>query len=98
MERRTKGAIADDLTVATYRLISVDRTGAPSGATGDDWLVYRISQGANVVTGYRRGRRQDVRIALEDLVEALNVRLLVKGRPYGVSRFPPLPPQHKDLT
>src|SRR5688572_31127930 len=98
MERRTHGAIADDLTAKTYRLISIDRTGAPTGATGDDWVIYRIAQGANVVTGYRRGRRQDVSVAVESMVEALNVRHLVKGRLYRSARLPPAPPpRHKDL-
>jgi hypothetical protein len=98
MERRTHGAIADDLTAKTYRLISIDRTGAPTGATGDDWVIYRIAQGANVVTGYRRGRRQDVSVAVESMVEALNVRHLVKGRLYRSARPPPAPPpRHKDL-
>ena len=92
MEKRIKGSVADDLAVASYRLMSIDRTGAPSGATGDDWLVYRISLGANVVTGYRRGRRQDVSVALEHMVQALNARLLVKGRPYRSGRPPPPPP------
>jgi hypothetical protein len=86
MEKRSKGSVADDLAVASYRLMSIDRSGAPSGATGDDWLVYRISQGGNIVTGYRQGRRHDVSVALEHMVQALNDRLLVKGRPYRLGR------------
>ena len=97
MEKRSQGSIADDLAVASYRLISIGRTGAPSGASGDDWLVYRISLGANIVTGYRRGRRHEVSVALEQMVQALNDRLLVKARPYRSGRPPsppPPPPRH----
>lgn len=99
MEKRTTGAIADDLANSSYRLISIDCTDAPDGATGDDWLVYQIAQGANMVTGYRRGKRQDVGVAVRLMVEALNVRLLVRGRPYrSMHPPPPPPPRHKDLT
>jgi hypothetical protein len=95
MEQKTTGAVADDLGAATFCLIGIDGVGAPSGATGDDWLVYRIAQGTNVVTGYRRGRRQDVSVAVRLMVQALNVRLLVKGRPYRSARSPqPRPPRH----
>lgn len=90
-----------DVVVESYRLISIDRTATPRGGTGDDWLVYRIAQGKNVVTGYRRGSRGDVSAEVERIVDALNVRLLVKGRPYRSARRPPTPPpppRHKDLT
>ena len=99
MENRTSGGIADDLANVSYRLISIDCTDAPDGATGDDWLVYQIAQGANMVTGYRRGKRQDVDVALRLMVEALNMRLLVRGRPYRSTRPPPPPaPRHKNLV
>jgi hypothetical protein len=99
MENRTTAAIADDLADTSYRLISIDCTDAPDGATGDDWLVYQIAQGANRVTGYRRGKRQDVGVAVGLMVEALNLRLLVRGRPYRSTRPPaPPPPRHKHLT
>jgi hypothetical protein len=96
MKKWTTGAIADDLTAASYRVISIDCTGTPDGAMGDDWLVYQIAQGANIVTGYRRGERKDVSVAVALMVQALNVRLLVKGRPYRSTRPPP--PRHKRVT
>ena len=82
MEQKSTGSIAGAATAPSYRLISIDCTGAPDGATGDDWLVYQIAQGANVVTGYRRGRRDDVSVAITSMVQELNMRLLVKHRPY----------------
>lgn len=81
--------------VQGYRLISIDRTAAPRGAAGDDWLVYQIAQGTNVVIGYRRGSRQDVAAEVERIVTAFNVRQLSKGRRYRSARPPTPPPRHK---
>lgn len=63
-----------------YRLVSIDSTPAPAPGVGDDWLVYRIAQGANVVTGYRRGTRASVTYDVERIVEALNERLMARPR------------------
>jgi len=63
-----------------YRLVSIESTIAPAPAVGDDWLVYRISQGTNVVTGYRRGTRASVTYEVEKIVEAFNDRLMVRPR------------------
>jgi hypothetical protein len=66
--------------VETYRLISIDRTAAPNGDAGDDWLVYRIAQGNSTVTGYRRGTLQSVGTEIERMVNSVNERLLVRAR------------------
>jgi hypothetical protein len=86
MTKTTTDPVTDYLAPSRYRLVSVDRACAPEGATGDDWLVYRISQGANVVTGYRRGGREDVDVAVTLMIEALNARLLVTSRPNRSAR------------
>lgn len=86
MTKTMTRSVADELAPSRYRLVSMDHAGAPEGATGDDWLVYRISQGTNIVTGYRRGAREDVDVALRLMVEALNSRLLVNSRPYRSAR------------
>ena len=86
------------VVVENYRLISIERTTAPRGGAGGDWFVYRIAQGQNVATGYRRGSRGDVDAEVERIVNALNVRLLVKGQRYrSAGRPPKSPPRHKDL-
>lgn len=95
---KTMDAIAEDTAVESYRLISIDRTAAPRGAAGGDWLVYRIAQGTNVVTGYRRGSHQDVAAEVERIVNAFNVRLLVKGRRYRSVRPPAPPPRRKEVS
>ena len=86
------------VVVESYRLISIECTTAPSGGAGDDWFVYRIAQGKNMTTGYRRGNRGDVGAEVERIVNALNVRLLVKGQRYrSAGRPPKAAPRHKDL-
>ena len=76
---------------ASYCLISIDPTSAPPGNTGDDWLVYRLAQGHNVVTGYRRGSRVNVTAEVERIIDAFNERLLLKGRRYRSAGPPPKP-------
>ena len=98
MTKSTKEAITAAV-VESYRLISVDSTAAPSGGADGDWLVYRIAQGKNIATGYRRGSRQSVSAEAERIVEGLNERLLVKGRPYRSAGRPPKPQaRHKDIV
>ena len=89
MTKSTKGAGAGDVAVANYRLISIDPTSAPSGNTGGDWLVYRIAQGGNVVTGYRRGSRRNVSAEVARILTAVNERLLLKGRAFRSAGRPP---------
>jgi hypothetical protein len=57
-----------------YRLISIDAVRAPEGCAGKDWHVYRIAQGENGITGYRRGDLAGVRVEVEAIVTALNGR------------------------
>jgi hypothetical protein len=101
-----KGAPASatsDVVVEPYRLVSIDATPPPNADAGDGWLIYRIAQGTNVITGYRRGSRQSVGEEVERIVDALNERLLVRGRPYRSAGRPPKsatppPTRHKDLV
>ena len=62
---------ADD---EAYRLISIDAVRAPQGCTGGDWHSYRIAQGENGITGYRRGDLAQVKVDVETIVSALNER------------------------
>lgn len=57
-----------------YRLISIDAVRAPEGCAGNDWHSYRIAQGVNGITGYRRGDLAHVRADVEAIVIALNER------------------------
>lgn len=100
MRKSAKPAIAD-VTVESYRLVSIDPTAAPTGETSTDWLVYRLAQGENMVTGYRRGSYQAVRAEVERILDALNDRLLGKRSPYRSAGRPPKAApaaQHKDIV
>lgn len=76
-----------------YRLVSIKRTSAPARGVGDDWLVYRIARGANVVTGYRRGTRASVTVDVERIVEAFNERLFVQPRRVNIKLGKAAPPK-----
>jgi hypothetical protein len=82
MPKAAKASPASELIVEGYRVISIDATSAPAGDAGNDWLVYRIGQGNNVVIGYRRGSRETVTAEVERIVDSFNERLLPRGRPY----------------
>jgi len=57
-----------------YRLIGVESVATPAGCAGGDWFIYRIAQGVNAITGYRRGNHESVRGDAETIVVALNER------------------------
>jgi hypothetical protein len=64
---------ADTLDDA-YRIVAIHRANAPTGSVGRDWHMYRIAQGANLITGYRRGEAAAVTADVEKIVAALNER------------------------
>ena len=66
-----QGLRADD---GGYRLLSIDAVRAPAGCTGADWYLYRIAQGQNGITGYRRGDLARVHTEVEAIVTGLNGR------------------------
>lgn len=88
-----------NVVLELYRLASIETTSAPLRGVGDDWLVYRITRGANVVTGYRRGTRASVTVDVEKIVEALNERLFIRPRRVNINlgrRPQPNPAQTHD--
>jgi len=74
---------APDATVATensataYRLIGIEPTPSPDGSSGE-WFAYRIAQGTNLIRGYKSGSRFNVTIEVEQIVEVLNERRMVR--------------------
>jgi hypothetical protein len=57
-----------------FRLLSITAVRAPTGCEGRDWLLYRIAQGANIITGYRRGDLKTANAEVEKIVTSLNDR------------------------
>jgi hypothetical protein len=76
-----------------FRLISIGSARAPSGCSGHDWLVYRIAQGENIITGYRRGELKTASREVETIVTSLNERRVSAktkpGRKAGQGAAPP---------
>jgi hypothetical protein len=70
-ERRDGDGVAGD---ESFRLISISSAPAPSGFQGRDWLVYRIAQGKNIITGYRRGDLKTASAEVDAIVISLNLR------------------------
>jgi len=57
-----------------FTLISVEKSAPPDGNQGTDWVHYRIAQGPNQISGYRRGSVASARKAAKEIVANLNER------------------------
>lgn len=57
-----------------YELESVDKTDAPMEGDSGQWCRYTITQGANTITGYKKGSRTAVTKAAKVIVADLNER------------------------
>lgn len=68
------GRLHESADEQRYRLISIDAVCAPKGCIGSDWHSYRIAQGDNGITGYRRGDLARVKADVETIMSALNGR------------------------
>ncbi len=61
-----------------YGIVSIKRTEAPEGTEGKNWYSYVISQGPNIIQGYRQGSLRAVTEAVEEVVGQLNERRMGK--------------------
>ena len=57
-----------------FELGIVEPTDAPTGAEGDSWCRYTITQGPNTITGYRQGSVTAVKKAVLAEVAEMNER------------------------
>lgn len=57
-----------------YEVVSIALVATPIGCTGTQWHRYEISQGENRIVGYRIGASDNVREAVDTIVENLNRR------------------------
>ena len=75
---RSPDAIAAPETSTTaYRLVDIEPTQPPDGSAGE-WFAYRIAQGANMIRGLKSGSRYSVTTDVEQIVEVLNERRMVR--------------------
>jgi hypothetical protein len=75
VDAAASAGLADD-----YRLTFIRPARAPRGNTGTDWLMYSITRGSDVITGYRRGDLASATLEVEKIVTLLNERRLTKKR------------------
>ena len=71
--RSTKSTDAPELG-EPYQLSSVDKAEAPMEGDEGQWCRYTITQGKNVITGYKKGSRTAVTRAAKVIVADLNER------------------------
>ena len=57
-----------------YRLLAIEPAKAPDDSGGKDWFAYRISQGENMIRGFKRGTKASVTAEVEQIVVSLNDR------------------------
>lgn len=57
-----------------FTLVSVEKSDPPPGNQGNDWVQYKIEQGTNTISGYRRGSISAARKAAKEIVASLNER------------------------
>lgn len=57
-----------------YELVSIDESKPPMGGDEDHWFRYEISQGDNLIVGYRRGSLRTVKRDVKTIIVGLNER------------------------
>jgi len=57
-----------------FELSGVEETAAPVEGDAGNWFRYTITQGENVITGFRKGSRTAVTRAVKAIVADLNER------------------------
>lgn len=57
-----------------YRLLAIEPAKAPDESGGKDWFTYRISQGENLIRGFKRGSKASVTAEVQQIVVSLNER------------------------
>ncbi|MDH5472256.1 MAG: hypothetical protein OEY87_07505 [Gammaproteobacteria bacterium] len=66
-----------------YEVISVEKTTAPEGMTGDNWHLYIVGHGKSKIEGRRPGTLKDVTKHAEIFAEDLNTRMSGGGSTYA---------------
>jgi len=65
---------AQPVLLHTYRVARVEKIPAPDGGEGADWRRYVLESGRSIITGQRRGSREDVFTYATECAERLNAR------------------------
>jgi hypothetical protein len=77
-----------DTIEKSYKVVTVEKSAAPRGLTGDDWHHYVIGRGSSIIEGNKTGTLKDVTEHAKDLAERINARSDKYGITY-VSTYSP---------
>jgi hypothetical protein len=75
----------------TYKIVTVEKSPAPRGMTGDDWHHYVIGRGDSIIEGSKVGTLKEVTEHAKDLAERINAR----SDKYGVTYVSSYSPRKK---
>jgi len=75
----------------TYKIVTVEKSSAPRGLTGDDWHHYVIGRGNSIIEGSKVGTLKEVTEHAKDLAERINAR----SDKYGVTYVSSYSPRKK---
>ena len=64
----------------SYHVITVEKSAAPKGYTGDDWHHYVIGRGTSIIEGKKVGSLKEVTKHAEELAE----RITARSGKYGI--------------
>ena len=51
----------------TYKIVTIEKSEAPNGLTGDDWHHYVIGRGKSIIEGDKVGTLKEVTVHAKDL-------------------------------
>lgn len=75
----------------TYKIVTIEKSKAPRGMTGDDWHHYVIGRGNSIIEGDKVGTLKEVTEHAKDLAERINAR----SDKYGVTYVSSYSPRKK---
>lgn len=76
----------DSKARAKYSVITVEKTAAPDGMTGDNWFRYVIGEGGSKIEGMKPGTMKTVTEHAKTAAEELNARSLKGHSTYAPTK------------
>ena len=80
-----------DTDEKSYHVVTVEKSAAPRGMTGDDWHHYVIGRGTSIIEGQKVGSLKEVTKHAEELAERINAR----NDKYGITYVSTYSPRKK---
>ena len=74
-----------------YKIVTIEKSAAPRGMTGDDWHHYVIGRGSSIIEGDKVGTLKEVTEHAKDLAERINAR----NDKYGITYVSTYSPRKK---